>query len=29
MVERGVPPDWLLKRFREKGIEVRNLPANG
>lgn len=27
MVERGAPPPWLLKRFREKGIEVRNLPA--
>ena len=26
MVERGAPPDWLLARFREKGIEVRNLP---
>jgi hypothetical protein len=26
MVERGPPPAWLLKRFREKGIEVRNLP---
>lgn len=28
MVERGPPADWLLKRFREKGIEVRNLPES-
>lgn len=27
MVPRGVPPKWLLARLREKGIEVRNLPA--
>jgi hypothetical protein len=26
MVERGPPPPWLLKRLREKGIEVPNLP---
>lgn len=26
MTERGPPPEWLLKRFREKGIEVKNLP---
>jgi hypothetical protein len=26
MVERGPPPEWLLKRFREKGVEVLNLP---
>lgn len=28
MVERGPPPPWLLKRFRDKGIEVRNLPES-
>ena len=27
VVERGPPPAWLLKRLREKGIDVRNLPA--
>lgn len=26
MIERGPPPRWLLERFREKGVEVRNLP---
>lgn len=26
MRERGAPPKWLLKRFEEKGIEVKNLP---
>jgi hypothetical protein len=25
MVERGNPPKWLLKRFRERGVEVLNL----
>lgn len=25
-VERGAPPAWLLKRLREKGVEVKNLP---
>ena len=29
MVERGAPPAWLLKRMRDKGVEVRNLPAEG
>lgn len=28
MTERGPPPKWLLKRFQEKGIEVRNLPES-
>lgn len=28
LIERGVPPEWLLKRFRDKGIEVRNLPES-
>ena len=26
MVERGPPARWLLERFRQKGIEVLNLP---
>lgn len=28
LVERGVPPRWLLDRFRQKGVVVKNLPES-
>lgn len=26
--ERGAPPRWLRQRLQEKGIEIKNLPAD-
>lgn len=26
--QQGPPPPWLLKRFKEKGIKVKNLPPH-
>lgn len=26
IVEKGPPPEWMTKRFREKGITVENVP---